>query len=188
MHNHWEEEPLGDRMHTYSGWCVQSRRPVKTGRRQLEMRVQRPADLGGFLLCKKTALGKFVSFLWLPELDEATVTLFKLYYPKDPRPWGTDKLTKTEEWELEIGQHLWGQLKIWSRQSEKNPKKVWLEIYKNNLKCILAPEADRGASKRRARLVELVRSQGTGLGGIFRFGTEEVTVISSTQVILTQVS
>ena len=86
MHNHWEEEPLGDRMHTYSGWCVQSRRPVKTGRRQLEMRVQRPADLGGFLLCKKTALGKFVSFLWLPELDEATVTLFKLYYPKDPRP------------------------------------------------------------------------------------------------------
>lgn len=57
----------------------------QTGRRQLETRVQRPADLGGFLLCKETALGRFVSFLRFPELDEATVMLFKLYSSKDPR-------------------------------------------------------------------------------------------------------
>lgn len=60
-------------------------------------------------------------------------------------------------------------------------------MYKNNFKCILAPEADKGASKSKARLVEFVRSQGTGVGETFRFGIEEVTIISSTQVILTEV-
>ena len=40
---------------------------------------------GRFLLCKETALGRFVSFLRFPELDEATVMLFKLYSSKDPR-------------------------------------------------------------------------------------------------------
>ena len=32
-----------------------------------------------------------------------------------------------------------------------------------------------------------MRSQGTGAGETFRFGIEEVTIISSTQVILTEV-
>lgn len=75
--HHWEEEPPGDRMYRYSGWSVQSGRGVKTGRRQLEMRARRPADLGGLPLCKQTALGKFMSLLWLPELDEATVNTFQ---------------------------------------------------------------------------------------------------------------
>ena len=51
--------------------------------------------------------------------------LFKLCYSKDPRLCGTDKLTKAEERELEIGQYLLGQPKTKSKGSEKNPKKAW---------------------------------------------------------------
>lgn len=91
---------------------------------QLEMRAQRLSDLGGFLLQEEMALGKFLAFLWLPELVKRLLRLFKLCYSKDPRLCGTDKLTKAEEQELEIGQHLLGQPKTKSRRSEKNPQKA----------------------------------------------------------------
>lgn len=44
---------------------------------QLEIRAQRLSDLGGFLLQEEMALGKFLAFLWLPELDEAIVKAFQ---------------------------------------------------------------------------------------------------------------
>lgn len=63
-----EGEPLGERMHTYSGcghWGQEVKQAAGSWRR--ECKGQQIWE--GCFYAKETALGKFVSFLRFPELD-----------------------------------------------------------------------------------------------------------------------